>query len=255
MLEQFRLDARRALVTGAGSGLGRRFAEAMAEAGADVVLCGRRREPLEQTAAAIHSLGRQAFVVPMDVTDPASVAAGFQAAGADGQGVDIVVCNAGVARPARALELSEADWQATLDTNLGGCWRVAQAGAQRMARAGTGGAIVTVGSILGSRVGGALAAYAASKAGLEHLTRALALEWAGQGIRINALAPGYIDTEMNRAFFETEAGARMIRRIPQQRLGTPAELDGALLLLVSAAGSYINGSTITVDGGHSQSSL
>lgn len=255
MLDNFRVDGHLALVTGAGSGLGRRFAIALAAAGAELVLCGRRREPLEATAAQIADAGGQARIVAMDVTDRASVNAAFDTLAEAGRPADIVVCNAGVARPGAALSLDEQDWQATIDTNLGGCWRVAQAAAQRLAAADRPGAIVTVGSILGQRVAGSLSAYAASKAGLEHLTRALALEWAAHDIRVNALAPGYIDTEMNRAFFETEAGQRMIRRIPQQRLGTPEDLDGALLLLASAAGRYITGTTIAVDGGHRQSSL
>jgi NAD(P)-dependent dehydrogenase (short-subunit alcohol dehydrogenase family) len=151
------------------------------------------------------------------------------------------------------LDLREADWDRILDTNLKGAFLVGQAAARLMR--GNGGAIVNVASILGERVAGQLAPYAASKAGLLQLTRAMALEWARYGIRVNALCPGYIETDLNRDFFQSEAGQAMIRRIPQRRLGRPEDLDGALLLLASQAGAFMTGTAITIDGGHLVSSL
>lgn len=255
MSDRFDLTGRVALVTGAGGGLGSHFAQALATAGARVALSGRTEATLTATARTIEAAGGQALVVPMDVSDPQSIDVGFDRIESALGVVDIAVCNAGIARPSAALQLSEADWQATIDVNLGGCWRIAQTTAQRLVAAERGGSIINISSILGQRVAGGLAAYAASKGALEQLTRTLALEWAREYIRVNAIAPGYIETEMNRDFFETEPGQKMIRRIPQKRLGQPEELVGALLLLASEAGRYMTGSTIAVDGGHLQSSL
>lgn len=255
MREYFSLENRVAVVTGAGGGLGSCFAEILADAGARVALCGRRRAPLEKTAEAINAAGGHAVIVPLDVTDAGSIKTGFDSIEAHLGVVDIAVCNAGVAKPSLALEMSEADWSRTIEVNLSGCWRIAQESARRLKAAGQGGAIINVSSILGHRVAPALAAYAASKGALEQLTRTLALEWARDNIRVNALAPGYIETDMNREFFESEPGQKMIRRIPQKRLGQPRELAAPLLLLASDAGSYMTGSTLVVDGGHLQSSL
>lgn len=255
MSDRFDLTDRVALVTGAGGGLGSHFAQALAAAGARVALSGRTQATLAATARKVEAAGGQALVVPMDVSDTTSIDAGFERIEDRLGVVDIAVCNAGVARPAAAQDLSEDDWQTTIDVNLSGCWRIAQATARRLISAGQGGSIINISSILGHRVAGGLAAYAASKGALEQLTRTLALEWAREHIRVNAIAPGYIETEMNRDFFDTEPGQKMIRRIPQKRLGQPEELVGALLLLASEAGRYMTGSTIVVDGGHLQSSL
>ena len=151
--------------------------------------------------------------------------------------------------------MTEEDWDRVVDTDLKGVFFVAQEAARRMQAQGTGGAIVNIASILGLRVAGHLAPYAAVKAGVVQLTKAMALELARHGIRVNALCPGYMETDLNRAFFASEAGQALIRRIPQRRLGRPEELDGALLLLCSDAGSYITGATLAVDGGHLVSSL
>ena len=255
MSDRFDLTGGVALVTGAGGGLGRGFAQTLALAGARVVLCGRREAPLHETAQCVRAAGGEAAVVALDVTDADSIAAGFDAAERQFGCVDIAVCNAGVALAGVALDLDESAWQKTLDVNVGGCRRVAVETARRLRAAGQGGAIVNISSILGQRVAGALAAYAASKGALEQLTRSLALEWARYDIRVNALAPGYIATDLNREFFETEAGQSMIQRIPQRRLGELDDLAGALLLLASDAGRYMTGSTLVVDGGHLQSSL
>ncbi len=246
------LDGKIALVTGASSGLGRHFAGVLAGQGARVVLAARRPEALEAARADIVAAGGAASTVALDVTDPASVEAVFAGLG---EAPDIVVNNAGISDNQPALEMDAAMWDRVVDTNLKGAFLVAQAGARALRAAGKGGSIVNIASILGHRVAGNVSAYAASKAGLVQLTKALALEWARHGIRVNALCPGYIETDLNRDFFASEAGKALIRRIPQRRLGQPAELDGALLLLASDAGSYITGTALVADGGHLVSSL
>ncbi|WP_269933138.1 SDR family NAD(P)-dependent oxidoreductase [Aminobacter sp. HY435] len=244
------LNGKAALVTGASGGLGQHFAELLASHGVAVTLAARRREALEEACARIAAAGGTARAIQMDVSDGGSVAAALS-----GANFDILVNNAGISGASRALDLEEAEWDRVLDTNLKGVFVVAQAVARGMKASGRGGAIVNIASILGHRVAGNLSAYAASKAGVIQLTKALALEWAREGIRVNALCPGYIETDINRDFFASAAGLDLIKRIPQRRLGRPQELDGALLLLASAAGSYITGSSIEVDGGHLVSSL
>ncbi|MGB8622747.1 MAG: glucose 1-dehydrogenase [Paracoccaceae bacterium] len=244
------LRGRRALVTGASSGLGRHFARLLALHGAEVRAAARRLDKLEELEAEIEAGGGRGDVVEMDVTDSASVKAGI--ADAD---FDILINNAGIAVTKPALDMSEEAFDAVLATNLKGSFLVAREVAAAMEARGRGGAIVNIASITGLRVAGGLSAYATSKAAVIQLTRSMALEWARYGIRVNALCPGYIETDINRAFFGTEAGQAMIARIPQRRLGRPEDLDGALLLLASDAGAYITGATLAVDGGHLVSSL
>src|SRR5690606_24404726 len=229
------------LVTGASSGLGRHFASVLAGKGASVVLAARRREALEEARAGIADAGGDAVAISLDVTDPASIAAAFSEMG---RAPDIVINNAGIAGDKPALELDVETWDGVIDTNLKGAFLVAQAAAKALRAEGKGGSIVNIASIVGLRPAGNLAAYSASKAGLIHLTRPLALEWARYGIRVNALCPGYIETELNRDFFASEAGQALVRRIPQRRLGRLCELDGALLLFASDAGSYITGASL-----------
>lgn len=243
------LAGKRALVTGASGGLGLHFARVLAGRGVAVTLAARRGERLQSACADIRASGGQAEATHLDVTDPASVAALF------GDAFDIIINNAGITTDGPALSVTEADWARVIDTDLTGVFRVAQAGAQAMIRAGRGGAIVNIASILGLRVAGNLAAYATAKAGVVQMTRALALEWARYGIRVNALCPGYIETDLNRAFFTSDAGQALIRRIPQRRLGRMSDLDAPLLLLASDAGAYITGTEIVADGGHLVSSL
>jgi NAD(P)-dependent dehydrogenase (short-subunit alcohol dehydrogenase family) len=253
--ELFSVEGRVALVTGASSGLGENFARVLAANGARVVACARRVDRLEALVRDIERAGGRAAAVAMDVTDRASVASGFAQA-KEALGVpDIVVNNAGIARTAASISLTESDWRDVLDTNLDGAWYVAQAAAQAMVAAGKGGSIVNIASILGLRVATNLLAYAAAKAALVQVTKALALEWARNGIRVNAIAPGYVETEINRDFFATEAGQVVTKRVPQRRIGKPSDLDGALLLLASDAGSYMTGSVVVVDGGHVINSL
>lgn len=249
-VQQFRVDGKLALVTGAGSGLGRQFATTLADAGATVALAARRREKLEQTAAMISESGGRALCLDLDVTDSASVA-DCMAELRQREGVpDILVNNAGVARQAFAAEMSEEDWDLVLDTNLKGVFLMARAVARAMIEAKKPGSIVNVASILGLRVSKALAGYIASKAGVVHLTKALALEFARHDIRVNALAPGYFVTEMNESEFEQGGAERVRSRVPMARVGKLPEIAGPLLLLASPAGSYMTGSIVAVDGGH-----
>jgi NAD(P)-dependent dehydrogenase (short-subunit alcohol dehydrogenase family) len=251
----FDIRGKVALVTGASSGLGENFARALAARGAVVVAAARRVDRLEALVASIRADGGKAHAVGLDVTDPASVEEAVRRAAELAGALDILVNNAGIADTRAALELTDADWRRTLDTNLDGAWRVAQAVAKLMIAAGRGGSIVNIASILGLRVATHLLPYAAAKAALIQVTKALALEWARHAIRVNAIAPGYVVTEMNRGFFESDAGQAMTRRIPQRRIGTPADLEGALLLLASGAGAYMTGSVVVVDGGHLVNSL
>lgn len=249
------LTGRAALVTGASSGLGRHFAGVLARAGAKVALAARRVESLERVCEDIVRDGGEAVAVPMDVTDAASVRAAVADA-ADGLGgLDILVNNAGTTLTKSVLDIEEDEWDRVMDTNLKGCFLVAKEAARTMREHGRGGSIVNIASILGVRVAGHVAPYVASKAGLIQLTKAMALELARHRIRVNALCPGYIETDLNRDFFAGDAGQALIKRVPQRRLGQPEELDGPLLLLCSDASSFMTGSVIAVDGGHLVSSL
>jgi NAD(P)-dependent dehydrogenase (short-subunit alcohol dehydrogenase family) len=252
---RFDVTGKVALVTGASSGLGDNFARVLAASGATVAAAARRTDRLEALVAEIGRAGGKAFAVAMDVSDPKSVEAGFATIARAAGPPDIVVNNAGVAQAKPSIELTEEDWRGVMGTNLDGVWRVATHAARAMVAAGKGGSIINIASVLGMRVSTNLLAYATAKAGVIQMTEALALEWARHKIRVNAIAPGYIETEMNRGFFQTEAGQSMVKRVPQRRIGDPSVLDGALLLLASDASSYMTGSTVVVDGGHVVNSL
>lgn len=249
------LQGKVALVTGASSGLGHHFAQSLASNGAAVVVAARRTERLAKLVETIKTNGGKAHAVACDVTDTTSIRACVDEAVATMGGIDILVNNAGIADPAPALETTEAQWNSVIDTNLNGAWHMAQAVAKSMVVAKRGGSIINIASILGLRVATALPAYVAAKAGLVHLTQALALEWSRANIRVNAIAPGYILTEINQDWFATEQGQAVIKRIPQRRIGSPRDLDGPLLLLASDDSSYMTGSIIVADGGHVVNSL
>ncbi|WP_193173950.1 SDR family NAD(P)-dependent oxidoreductase [Nisaea nitritireducens] len=244
----FDLTGKVALVTGASQGLGARFAETLAARGAAVAVAARQAAKLEELAERIGAAGGTAHAVAMDVTDPASVEAAIENVEAALGPLDVLVNNAGIAVQKPFLEMSPEDYDQVLDTNLKGCFLVAQAAARQMKGSG-GGSIINISSVLGTEVIGALSTYCASKGGLLQLNRAMALELSRYGIRVNAIAPGYIETPINSGFFKTEPGQKMVKTIPQRRLGQPEDLDGALLLLASDQGAYMTGSVVTVDGG------
>jgi 3-oxoacyl-[acyl-carrier protein] reductase len=248
MSDPFDLTGKVALVTGASQGLGRRFAAALAEHGAAVALAARQTDKLEDLRQAIEAAGGRAATFALDVTDTAALGPALDRIEAALGPLDLLINNAGVAVSKAVLEQTEADWDKVVGTNLKGAFFTAQAVAKRMAARG-GGNIVNVASVLALDVVGHLAPYAASKSGLWQLTRTMALELARHQVRVNALAPGYIETEINRDFLATDSGDRMKKRIPQRRFGTPEDLDGALLLLASDASRYMTGSIIVIDGG------
>jgi NAD(P)-dependent dehydrogenase (short-subunit alcohol dehydrogenase family) len=250
-MKRFDLSGKTALVTGASSGLGAHFARCLGAAGAAVVLAARRADRLKSLQAELANDKIEAKAVDLDVQSGEAIGSALDAAGP----IDIVVNNAGISIVKPALEMPEQDWDAVVDTNLRGAWLVAQGAARRWVADNRPGCIVNIGSILGLRTIGQVAPYNASKAGLIHLTHVLAMEWARYSIRVNAICPGYIETEMNSAFWRTPGGQRLIERIPQRRIGQPEHLDGALLLLASDAGTFMTGSVITVDGGHTVSTL
>jgi len=250
---KFDLTNKVALVTGASGGLGEHFARVLAAHGAKVVVAARR---VDKLAALVESLGKdKAFAVAMDVTDGDSIRAGFDEAEQALGPLDIVVNNAGISVVKNTLEMSDADWDEVADVNLRGAWIVAQTAAKHMVASKRGGRIVNIASITGIRTIGQIPAYAASKAALIHLTQVLAMEWARHNIAVNALAPGYIETDLNRAFWQTPPGQALIKRVPQRRLGQPKDLDGPLLLLSSDAGAFMTGAVLVVDGGHTVNAL
>jgi len=248
----FDLSGKTALVTGASRGLGAHFAEVLARANARVILGGRHPEQIRTVISRLPELQRNAAtVLPIDLLSSESISGALGSL----KELDILVNNAGVVHSAAVLEQSEADWDSVVDTNLKGPFLVSQMAAKLMAASGRGGSIINIASILGLRQSAAVLPYAVSKAGLIQLTKVLALELARFNVRVNALAPGYFDTELNRDFWQSPAGEALVRRIPQRRLGQKSELDGPLLLLASEASRYMTGAVIAVDGGHLVSGL
>jgi 3-oxoacyl-[acyl-carrier protein] reductase len=249
MSDLFDLSGRTALVTGASQGLGRRFAQVLAGHGAAVGLAARQLDKLALLEREIVGMGGRARSVALDVTDQAGIERAIATIENALGPIDVLINNAGVAVSKGVLEQTESDWEKVVGTNLKGAFFVAQTVAKRMVERG-GGTIVNIASVLALDVIGHLAPYAAAKGGLWQLTRTMALELARHDVRVNALAPGYIVTEINREFLESgPAGERIRQRIPQRRFGTPEDLDGALLLLASDASRYMTGGIIVVDGG------
>lgn len=249
MSNPFDLSGERVLITGGGKGLGRHFALAAARAGAAVAITGRNVATLAETESEIRALGGKVIAVGMDVTDPASVEAGVARADQEIGGLTVVVNNAGVAISKPALDQGVDDFNAVIDTNLKGVFWVAAASAKLMSQRRAG-SIVNIASVVGEIPVSGLAPYAATKAGVIQLTKSLALEWARFGLRVNAIAPGYFETDMNRDFFDTEKGQAFLRRVAQRRLGTLEELTGPFLLLASKASTFMNGAVVRVDGGY-----
>lgn len=250
-MDRWRLDGKVALVTGASAGLGAHFASTLARAGAHVILAARRAEATADVARAIESSGGKCETIVLDVTSSESIAAAAPAL----ERTDILVNNAGVVHDAPVLDQTEASWDMVIDTNLKGMFLMSQAAARAMRARQAGGAIINIASILGLRQAGGVLPYAVSKSGAIQVTKTLALELARFGIRVNALAPGYLETELNASFWQSGAGQAMIKRIPQRRLGRLEDLDGPLLLLASDLSAYMTGSVIEIDGGHLVSTL
>ena len=247
MKNLFNLEGRTALITGASSGLGKHFAKTLHQAGAFVIISARRTEKLEKLKA---ELGNKCELFKLDVTSEESVSELKSNIESANLQLDILINNAGTSDPQRFKDLSEESWNYVLETNLNGAFRVAKMATDLMLKNKKGGSIINIASILGQRVGLNLASYATSKSALIQLTKSMALELARSNIRVNALAPGYILTEINDDFFETEEGQNYIKKIPMNRLGLEEDLDGALLLLSSDASSFMTGSVINIDGGH-----
>ena len=250
------LTGKRILITGASSGLGAHFAKVAARHGAHVGLAARRTDRLEQLAGELVEMGApSARPIELDVSDGASIHhCRAQAVEAFG-GLDILVNNAGIAREGAALDQTAEDFDAVMDVNLRGVWLMAISCGRHWRDTGQPGVIVNIASILGLRVGSGVASYTISKAGVVQMTKALALEFARHDVRVNALAPGYFETEINEGFFDTPSGEKMVSRVPMRRIGDLSELDGPFLLLTSDASRYMTGAVIPVDGGHLVSSL
>ena len=247
--ELFDLQGRVAMVTGASGGLGLRFAEVLAANGAAVALMARRADKLKAAVVKIEKAGGKAIAVEADVLDRAAMNRAFDQAEKTLGTVTILVNNAGVAHATRAIDLTEEEWNRVVRTNLDAVFFWAQEGARRMLKAGVKGSVINIASVLGFGVSKGTIAYATAKAGVIQMTKALGIELAFKGVRVNAIAPGWFVTDINRDYLSSEAGKKLTRDIPVGRFGQDADLDGALLLLASDAGSYIAGATIVCDGG------
>ncbi len=249
-VQQFNLTGKVALITGASSGLGAHFAKVLCRNGAKVIAAARRLDRLEALADTCSGLPGSIHPVSMDVTDQGSVFAGFEQAEAACGTVEILINNAGLSDRKSLMKIDIDSWDQVNNTNLRAAWMVAQEATRRMLDANMSGSVINIASVYGVGVGIGNAAYATSKAGLIQMTRSMALELSRKGIRVNNLSPGYFRTELDEAFFDSEAGRAYFDSLPMQRPGNLDELNGALLLLASDAGSFISGANLVVDGGH-----
>jgi 2-deoxy-D-gluconate 3-dehydrogenase len=248
MEDAFRLDGLAALVTGAGTGIGAALAHALAAAGANVACHGNKHVP-DETAAGIRKLGRRAAVLVGDVREAATAEALVEGTVRELGAIDILVNNAGTIRRSPAVDFSDDDWAAVLDVNLTAVFRLCRAAGKRMVPRGRG-KIVNIASLLAFQGGITVPAYAASKGGVAQLTKALANEWAGKGVNVNAIAPGYIHTDNTTALAADPVRNRQItERIPAGRWGEPADLGGATVFLAARASDYVSGHVLVVDGG------
>jgi NAD(P)-dependent dehydrogenase (short-subunit alcohol dehydrogenase family) len=254
-LPSFDLTGEVALVTGASSGIGRHLAKLLAAAGAKVAAAARREDRLAELSAEIAAEGGACLPLGCDVTREDSVAAAIARAERELGKLSLLVNNAGVVVSKPLFEHTEADWDQVVDTNLKGAWLTARHFAQHLVHFQRPGRIVNISSVLATRTIGRVPAYCAAKAGLTHLTQVLAMELARYRILVNALAPGYVETDFNRDFFQTQAGLNLINRIPLRRIAQPEDLDGAMLFLASPASAYVTGAVIAVDGGHGVASI
>ncbi len=248
------LSGKTAFVTGASSGLGARFARVLAENGAHVVLASRREERLKELRAEIEAAGGTASVTQLDVTDHKSIQVAVDAADEQSGGIDILVNNSGVSTTGRLVDVTEEDYDFVFDTNTKGAFFVAQAVALGMIKRAKDqperhARIVNIASMAALKVLSQIGTYCMSKAAVVQMTKAMALEWGRYGINVNAICPGYIETEINERHWETEAGQRLINMLPRKRLGKPEDLDGLLLLLSSDHSRFINGAVIAADDG------
>jgi NAD(P)-dependent dehydrogenase (short-subunit alcohol dehydrogenase family) len=249
MAYEIDLSGKVALVTGASSGLGARFAKVLAQAGATVALAARRVERLKELRAEIDAEGGEAHVYELDVTDLTSVRACVARVENDLKKIDILVNNSGVSAQGRLLDVTEEDYDYVMDTNLKGAFFVGQQVAKVMTAKKTPGRIINIASVAGMKVLSQLSVYCMSKAAAIHMTKAMALEWGRYGINVNAICPGYIETEINSTYFKSENGQKLMNLLPRRRLGQPDDLDGLLLLLASDASGFINGAAIAADDG------
>lgn len=243
------LKGKVAVVTGASSGLGEQFAAILSAAGAAVALAARRTDRLEALAGRIKAAGGTAITVRLDVNDQANIQSAFAEISEKLGGVDILVNNSGVSRQARITDTTPEDFDFVMDTNVKGAFFVAQAAAQDMIARKKPGRIINIASVAGLRVLSQLSVYCMSKAAVVQMTKAMALEWARYGINTNAICPGYIETEINREYWSTPGGQKLVEMLPRRRIGEPRDLDGLLLLLASEEARFINGAIIAADDG------